>query len=206
MQPKKAFNEILKRCTLALRTHDFSRRGQTLYRTVSGNWGLIAFQKSKWNTADSIEFTVNLGIFSARLADFFSATETRSRPSVWDCHWRQRLGHLSSERRDIWWPINVNTSLEDLGQEIQGIIIKLAVPELERYVRDEALRDLWLSGISPGLTDFQRLMNVSVLLKVLGPEDALPSVLEDLRRVSAGRPSAAMAEVHIQRLAEVFEE
>ena len=116
----------------------------------------------------------------------------------------QRLGHLLPEHRDIWWSIDADTSLEDLGQEIQRTLIELAIPELERYMCDEALRDLWLSGISPGLTDFQRLMNVSVLLKMLGPEDALPTVLEDLRRVSAGKPSAAVAEVHIQRLAEVF--
>lgn len=200
MQPADAFKEILKRNALALRAYGFSRSGSTFYLRKAGNWGVINFQKSKDSSVDNIVFTVNLGIASTRLLAFFSHIRPDMKPSVWDCHWRERLGYLLPEHSDIWWTINSTTPVDELGQEIQGYVVNLGVPELEKYISDEALRDLWLSGRAPGLTDFQRLMYVSVLLKALGPLDRLDSVLEELQRISVGKPSAMTAEIHIQRL------
>jgi hypothetical protein len=200
MQPADAFKEILKQNALALRAYGFSRSGLTFYLREAGNWGVINFQKSKDSSARGIVFTVNLGIASTRLLAFFSHIRPGMKPSIWDCHWRQRLGYLLPNHSDVWWTINSTTLVDDLGQEIQGYVVNFGVPELKEYISDETLRDLWLSGSAPGLTDFQRLMNVSVLLKALGSLDGLDPVLKELQRVSAGKPSAVTAEIHIQRL------
>jgi hypothetical protein len=65
-----------------------------------------------------------------------------------------------------------------------GPLLDQAVQELDSLAADEALRDLWLTGQGPSLTEFQRLRNLAVLLSVLGPEDALSRVMADLRQMS----------------------
>jgi len=65
---------------------------------------------------------------------------------------------------------------------------------------DEALRDLWLSGASPGLNEFERFKNLSVLLKAIGPSDLLEPVLHNLLRVTEGQMAASTARYHIQKL------
>ena len=60
--------------------------------------------------------------------------------------------------------------------------MKAAVPEISRYVSDEALRDLWLSGRSPGLGEYERLRYLAVLLKAISPGEHLEPTLEALRR------------------------
>jgi hypothetical protein len=203
MKPQEAYEALVKRSTVLLRAHGFSRKGRTLFHRQDANWALINLQRSRRNTVDLVKFTVNLGVLSTRLAAFFADTPPGKRPSVWDCHWRQRIGWLLPQNRDVWWSIDIGTSFPELSSEIEMYLVDLVVPELEAHISDEALRDLWLSGRSPGLTDFQRLMNLSVLLKEIGPVDALSSVLKDLGSVSEGRPCEPMAEMHIEKLAQL---
>jgi hypothetical protein len=201
-----AFKGLLDK-TLAptLKQHGFSQSGRTFYLRREGNWGLVNFQKSTKSSAERIVFAVNLGIASSRLLEFFPPRRLRvsglaAKPQIWDCHWQMRLGSLVADQKDIWWTVEANTRLEQLGLEIDGYIRNLAIPELSKYIRDEALRDLWLSGHAPGLTEFMRLMNLSVLLKTLGPLNLLEPTLNELWRVAEGKPIASVAEIHMQRL------
>jgi hypothetical protein len=117
-----------------------------------------------------------------------------------DCQWRQRLGFLMPNHRDEWWSIEAATSIESLGKRICESLENLAIPEIDRYIQDQALRDLWLSGHSPGLTNFQRLMNLSVLMKALGPQTKAELIVRELLDAAKGKPTASIAHAHIRRL------
>lgn len=52
----------------------------------------------------------------------------------------------------------------------------------------------------PGLTDIQRLMNLSVLLVVLGPQEQLDEVIKEMDQLSEGRPTRPMVASHIRNL------
>jgi hypothetical protein len=70
------------------------------------------------------------------------------------------------------------------------------------YLADEELRDLWTSGISPGLTNVQRLRNLSILLNTIGPKDLLEGVIGQLRNISKNDPVYPMVNLHLKMLEE----
>lgn len=142
---------------------------------------MINLQKRTGSTRQFVRFTINLGIFSERISSPFRAP-SGGPPSIWICHVRERIGFLLPVRQDCWWEIDACTSVDALADEIKGHLMKVAVPEISRYVSDEALRDLWLSGRSPGETDLMRLRYLAVLLNRIGPEEHLEPTLEALRR------------------------
>jgi hypothetical protein len=179
------------------------RRGKSFYLQQDGNTGLVNFQLGVKSAADVTIFTVNLGIASGRLLKFFnSPSRNSSTLHVNDCHWRQRLGFLLPEHTDKWWRIDDEISRTQIGQELCCRLISSAIPEMTRYVTDEALRDLWLSGPSPGLTNLSRLMNLSVLVNEIGPSSALGPVLIEFRRAAENAISPGVVERHLKRLAE----
>ena len=181
VQPQEAFTVLAKRLAVALRPYGFRRRGQTFYRRTDGNWGLINLQKSTSSTRHLVRFTINVGIFSERIGSPYRAP-SGGPPSIWICHYHERIGFLLPVRQDHWWSIGPTTHVDALGDEIERHVIQVAVPEIDRYISDEALRDLWLSGRSPGETDVVRLRNLAVLLNRIGPKEHLEPTLEALRR------------------------
>jgi hypothetical protein len=73
--------------------------------------------------------------------------------------------------------------------------LNIGIPEIAKYIHDHNLRDLWLSDYSPSLTEFQRLLYLSVLLKEIGPIELLEPTLHKLKLVSTGKPTAISAVV-----------
>lgn len=168
-----------------LAAHGFAKRGQTFYLFDHGNWGLINFQRGRSAAPGATEFTVNLGIASARLSRRRDAEWRTWRPAEYECDWRMRLGHLMAPARDKWWTITASTNLDELAGELLDPIETLAVPEIRRFISDEALRDLWLSGRSPGLTNAQRLSRLAILLRALGPAELLPTITAEAEEANS---------------------
>ena len=102
------------------------------------------------------------------------------------------------EGQDKWWTLGPGSNVQQIGDEIEAAL-DLALLEIEKRIKDESLRDLWLTGQSPGLTEVQRLKNLLVLVNALGPEERVASTLEDLRRVS--KVNAAMIEPKLKAIA-----
>lgn len=170
-----------------LRDAGFRQRGSTYWKACGDNLALIGFQKSLGSQASHILFTVNLGIVSGRLGRSPSARPGNAQGmSLSESHWSQRLGQLLPESTDKWWILEPTTDVARLAAEINSALQNLALPALEKYCSDSALRDLWISGVSPGLTNVQRLMYLLVLLNELGPKAILPDVARELRSKSAG--------------------
>lgn len=193
-------NEMLgQHITPVLKKAGLARAGSTYFLNQEGNWGLIAFQRSARSTSREIVFTVNLGVASARLLAF-EGSDASQRPRIEKCHWQERLGFLMPEPRDRWWVLKEQTDVLALGKEILTAIETNGIPAVRRLIRDQDLRNLWLSGASPGLTDIQRLKSLSVLLKALGPDELLKETIQSLEELSQGKPTAGIARYHIDKL------
>jgi hypothetical protein len=199
MELESMYQQLLSRVASTLKYNGYKKRNSNLYVQENENWGLINFQKSTKSTSKQIIFTVNLGIASARLLRFFSAKYPEKGPNIWDCHWQRRLGQLI-DSEDMWWSIEFRTLIDELGENILKNIVSLAIPEIAKYLDDNELRDLWLSGYSPSLTEFQRLMYLSVFLKELGPEELLDPTLRMLKHIAVGKPTSFTADIHIRKL------
>ena len=93
-----------------------------------------------------------------------------------------------------------------IAHEIICALLRLAIPEMKRYMSDASLMELWASGESPGLTEVEQLKYLSVLLKMTGKADCLDEVKNTLRTISEGRPYAGMVALHLDRLDKVHHE
>ena len=197
------YKELIKVISSLLKEKGFSRKGTCFYLRRGNNWGLLDFQKSRKGIVGETIFTVNLGICSGRLLEFLSPDLLEQKPSIEACHWRERVGFLLPERQDKWWSIRSTGPLNSLVNELKDCLDQAAIPAIEQHLSDEQLCSEWLSGKSPGLTDIQRLMNLSVLLKVTGEGSALRETLKELEEKSAGTSIAYMVKQHLQNLEQV---
>ena len=201
MKPSsELFNHLIKKVEPLIKGEGFSKRGTVFYSKNSGNWEIIEFQKSQSGDVDTVAFTINLAIASIKLMKFFDPDRQMTLPERDERHWDKRIGLLLPSREDKWWVLSNKNSMDEVVNVISSYLIILVIPELKKFSSDLALRDLWLSGISPGLTEVQRLLNLTVLLTHLGPMDALPEVIERLKVLSAARPTEAMVQTYLKKL------
>lgn len=193
------FKNILKRVERTLPAEGVKRVRHTYYIHRESNVGLIELQKSMRSTRDELFFTVNVGAYSARIASFARRSANADHLAISDCHWRERIGFIISENEDKWWSVKSCSDVERVVEEVCSAVTS-AMPPLLKYLEDENLRDLWLNGRSPGLTETARLLYLSVLLREIGPSDRLPDVIAELRQRSQGKPHEAMVERHVEKL------
>lgn len=186
-----------------LRAYGFQRRNNRFYRDPGDCVQLVDFQRSMTSTQDSVRFTVNIGVQSKRLAAFFESPMPRSKkrlPSVDDCHWNLRLDWLVPEPIDEWFVIDGRSNVEQLGQRLLTYLKGYVLPSLDAHSTDAALAKLWLTGQSPSLTDFNRLLYLALLLHDSGSQAALDSVVRELDQLTAGEPTSAQVDYLRERL------
>lgn len=152
---QEVFAEVVAQAGIAAAAYGYVRKQGTLRRIVGDNAALINFQKNRWNSSDSVSFTLNLSIVCGALLD--SSDTTIKSAKEYDGHLRQRIGYLTREAADKWWEVNKATRVDVLSAEIASLVVSIAVPYLERYVHTKDLIALWAGGESPGLTDVLRL-------------------------------------------------
>jgi Domain of unknown function (DUF4304) len=158
----------------------------------SGNAALLYFQQSRWNTADRVEFLINLAVASKLAWDWQLSREPErgptARPSalhVNDCPLWLRIGAPASEGRGegAWWTINSGMRLAPLATSVGQALRWRAIPLLRDHLTDAALCR-WLQAHDPQLgwpPATWRLLYLSVLLAAQGPSSRLDRVLAQLQ-------------------------
>lgn len=199
MTAQERFSQMVERLAVRLRGHGFARQGTSFSkRAEGGNWHLVELPKSGKSTADIILFAIDVGICSARLRKFFVG-ERRAVPTRSDCHFAARLAMLV-HGKDRWWTVDHRTDTDALSREVGDLIATQGVATFDRYGDDASLRDLWLSGASPGLTDVQRLTNLVVLLHDIGPREYLDDQIQRVTDLTKGRPTSGLTKWVLSRL------
>ena len=121
-----------------LRAEGFRGSGQSWrLEHPSGNAALIRIQRSRWNTADSVQFTINLAVASKVVWDWQLTREPgrgpAARPSALyanDCPLWRRIGAGLGE--DGWWTITSGMRLEPVAASVVEALRGRAIPLLER--------------------------------------------------------------------------
>lgn len=150
-----SYRLVVQRVSERLRSIGFKGRGGVFRLLQDGNCALIEFQRSTKNSDEQLVFTVNVGVIYGALLD--PERLNIESGTAMHAHLRQRLGMLLPlPKSNKWWVIDGGTDAGSLGSEIQDLIEKFAVPYLRQYVKTEAIRLLWESGRSPGITEGER--------------------------------------------------
>ena len=116
---------------------------------------IVAFQSSQMTDRNHLRVTVNLSIRLKGLQDPWG--------DIGGAHWAERIGHFLAAPRDHWWTCNSDEEAKRAGEQIVVLLERVVLPEIERLASAEALRALWASGQSPGLTEKQRMDFLSML-------------------------------------------
>lgn len=132
----------------------YRREGALSARKLEGLWHLIGVQTSDSGTADSGKCTVNLAVWCEELGE--------GSPSIWGAHWRQRIGNLMPNPSDRWWDVS-DASVGEVSKTVAATVVQYGLPALDAIDSVDALRALWESGRSPGLTEQQRRRNLAAL-------------------------------------------
>ena len=199
MKPYNVFKELLNNLKPFFKSYNYSKKGNSFYCLKEGNYGLITFQKSRQSTISKVIFTINMGIYSQALANFFTPESIKLQASIEDCHWTQRIKEQLTPFYEKWWSIDDQTSIIELSEEVQDHL-KRSIVEIDEHISDKKLQSLWLSGQSPGITNLYRLMNLSVLLKYSGDVEQLKLVKEELKKISEDTKSTYIVKQHLLSL------
>jgi hypothetical protein len=147
------FARVVDATGVSLATLGFKKRRQSFRKTAGPNIAIVDFQRSNANEPGRLRFTVNVAVLSAAVAAEHGVDLDKLSAS--DGHLRERIGSLL-EKGDWWWEIDTTTNVETLAGEVAAAIRDRAIPYLDSCSDDEALRTLWRTGRSPGLTEVQR--------------------------------------------------
>lgn len=161
MGNKEYTKTLLERLHAILKPCGFRKKGATFTRTIDDDVALLVnLQKSTGSDSASVRATVNLGVFSfvvSRACDHQDLWRHASAtPSIWNCHWRERIGFLMPDPSDRWWTVTSVEEATKAGDEMGAALIRYGLPALDQVGSTDRLRALWARGESPGLSEKQR--------------------------------------------------
>jgi hypothetical protein len=158
-----SYKKIVQAVGVALKVHGYRKSGARFRLDRVGNLALIAFQRSTTSDAETIRFTMNIGIVSGELLRRWDPDQDLAKVPVQNAHLWIRLGDFLPDPRDHWWEVNSSSDIGPLEAELVAVLEPKVVPFLDAHLSDAALLELWKTGRSPGLTDGQRIRNITEL-------------------------------------------
>ncbi len=131
------------------------RKGGALFSLERGDvLHLVEVQSSDRSTATQVVLTVNLGVFVPALID--ADVRGQTKPTIAQAHWRERLGAAMPGKQDKWWTIGSAAEGGAVAAEIVSCVADFGLKAIAQIPDVGALRRMWQSGASPGLTEVQR--------------------------------------------------
>lgn len=195
----KKYKELFNTMSAFLKNKGYTKKGDTFYFHQYDNWGIIDFQRGRKSIGDSVVFTINLGICSSIIRKLISEIGMNVKPSIEDCHWCKRVGLVMPQKNDYWWQIDNSTIVVDLSDEIVTLFETVILAEIESNIQNVNLEAKWLNGISDGVTEMQRYIYLTTLLKV-NQRDNYDAVVEEFLRFATGKTFEYSARDHIKEL------
>lgn len=198
MKVTEKFKEFEDRLNNKLNEAGFNRLRNNFILKQGEDFGLINIQKSKSSSGDLIKFTFNIGIFLKDLSIFYNDHEKKI--SIDDCHWQKRIGFFLPDSNDIWFEISCNTSIDILLDSVLNMLKNNVFPELQKLLQSNGLLSTWLENKNTHVTEFERLLNLSVLMtKNKHPQTNM--IITDL--INYANKRHLSIDLHLQKLNEI---
>ena len=135
IQGKRTF--VFEKITDYLKENDFKKRGNHFFKSNGSIGYCVNIQNDKWNDANQIRFTLNVGIFTEAFwhecEDFKNTGIIPTFPKEYECAIRERIGDLLPVKEDKWYCITSGTDGMKLWSEIERDLTEYALPFFTRY-------------------------------------------------------------------------
>lgn len=132
-----------------MKQQSFRSRGNNFYKKhKEGNVGIINLQRNREGFG---RFTINVGIFSKKLSEFYCSKPVQ--PALGYLHWETRIGSLIPKQnpyyqeKDKWWSYDDTTDVELLFREVSELITDFAIPAIDSHISDKQLIDEKLATV-----------------------------------------------------------
>ena len=162
--------------------------------------GIIHVQRERFPVDRKIRFTINLRVNLTILTQPGQEPDQADRLAL---AWERRVGDVLPAPRDLWWELDHDSNPQGVAEAVIRLLSDFGLPAIEQNSKIETLKQSWLRGIGPGLSAFERLRKLAVLLAHDGPRDELPRVLDELRAVSERLGNRDVVEELIRELPNV---
>lgn len=136
------FDEIVKEVQALLKPLGFKKKALNFYRLHNGFHQLINIQKSAYNSAYELSFTMEICVDEAKESDNVF-------PSKFDLTIRERIGRIKKDS-DIWYYLSGNLDLfkrkaqfAETKQEVLHDIEKVALPFFEKMNSKEKIEGFY---------------------------------------------------------------
>jgi hypothetical protein len=189
------FDELILEVAGFLKQNGFTKKGTT-FLLKKDNIGVLNLQRSLSNTKEVCKFTINLGVYSPKLAKALPYDRETDAPDVWSCHWNRRIGDFLDERHDFWWTADSNSDKREIIQDVLDKIIDIAIPNIQSRISDEGLLNSWKTKN----TGFEEIRNASTLMKILGYQDDLIKYIEEMKAMKGNKRFELLIKEHIDFL------
>ena len=153
---------ILEQMKSVLKPDGFHKSGSTFSASKNDVVLFVQLQSSTKTSHTALVATINLGIVSLVILE---REGIKSKPSILDAHWNERIGFLLPERLDKWREVKNQGEANQAGQDITQILNSQALPLLNSLSSTKNLVALWQTGRSPGLINFQREKFLALVTK-----------------------------------------
>ena len=137
------FNDLIKN-TLAkpLKKIGFKKSNLNFMCPQNGFAQTCNVQRSRFNHIDSINFTINIGMYIPIVSEILTnSSKISTFPKPDDCYIRVRTGHLIYSR-DYWYELNESVSLDSLTPQLAKDVNDYLIPMFQQYVSIDSLLDL----------------------------------------------------------------
>ena len=135
IQGKRTF--VFEKITDYLKDNDFKKRGNHFFKSNGSIGYCVNIQNDKWNNANQLRFTLNVGIFTEAFwlecGDFKNTGMIPTYPKEYDCAIRYRIGDLLPVKEDKWYCIISGTDVLKLWSEIERDLTGYILPFFIRY-------------------------------------------------------------------------
>lgn len=192
----EAMKEIVAAAAPLLKSAGFRKRRHTFNRTVDdGLIHVVNFQMGPYEFPGRPDVLAGVrlnlhGLFTLNLGVFVPEMDRGGPPqSSWindyDCQLRKRIGELMPEQADVWWPLD----LEPSGQQVTDALSDVGLAWLDQFTDRRAIISRFRLGDEDelGMTPAAAL-DVADLLLATGEVDAAEKLvrrylaLDDVRR------------------------
>jgi len=95
-------------------------------------WGkIVNFQKSIYYNKSQIKFTINTGLYLSEAEQFHCNRQSGAKFQESMCVVRNRIGHLSDDKTDLWFDLDTETDKPNLNATIEKYVIDFIIPYLD---------------------------------------------------------------------------
>jgi len=124
-------DRIVKSFASSLKSRGYKKRGRTFTKATDDGGVVIHVQLASDNNDEMSRFTVNLAVRQDRLQGLMDWPMKGGSLVLGDCIIRERIGKLMKVKRDFWWIVEPQMSVEGVASDALAAVETCGVPFLD---------------------------------------------------------------------------